>query len=109
MESCISCLIDLHSSDDPEIYQVPPSSCSSSLPPVTPLQVFRTLRTLEALRETSSIFRNKVLPPLSPPSPSPQLKGEANALERVEVQKCKETLLNLNRFVKYKASPPAGL
>lgn len=31
MESCISCLIDLHSSDDPEIYQVPPSLLFATL------------------------------------------------------------------------------
>lgn len=43
MEGCLSCLIDLHSSDDLEIYQV-----------------FRNLRTLEQLRETAAIFRNKV-------------------------------------------------
>lgn len=43
MEGCISCIIDLHSSDDPEIYQV-----------------FLNLQTLDILRETSGIFRNKV-------------------------------------------------
>jgi hypothetical protein len=69
MESCISCLIDLHSSDDQRIYQVtlPPSSHNSSRTPHTPdtPQVFRSLGTLEALRETAVIFRNKV--------PSPRL------------------------------------
>jgi hypothetical protein len=38
--------------------------------------------------------------------PPPQVKGEASAMEREEVQKCKETMLNLSRFVKYKASAP---
>jgi len=76
MEGCISSIIDLHSSDDLEIYQV-----------------FYNLQTLNILKETTGIFRNK-------------LKGESNTMEKTEVQRCKETLLNLTRFIKYKSIPP---
>ena len=35
-----------------------------------------------------------------------QIRVETEHLDRDEVQQCKETLLNLKRFIKYKATPP---
>jgi hypothetical protein len=76
MEACVSSFIDLHSSDDPDIYSV-----------------YMSLNSPALLQQAFSDFKNKI-------------RVETEQLDRDEVQQCKETLLNLKRFIKYKATPP---
>lgn len=72
MEACLSSYIDLHSSDDPSIHQN-----------------FLSLNSLEILHSIGNSFKNK-------------LKEEEHHLAREEIVICKETILNLKRFIKYK-------
>mmetsp|Transcript_15322 Transcript_15322/g.23072 ORF Transcript_15322/g.23072 Transcript_15322/m.23072 type:complete len:746 (-) Transcript_15322:81-2318(-) len=78
MEGCISTLIDLHSSDDLATYKV-----------------FTELNTNHHLQEQYSNFRAKL-----------RVDGE-KILDRSDVHRCKEMLLNLKRFIKYKSTPPS--
>jgi hypothetical protein len=74
MDACIGALIDLHSSDDADVFVV-----------------YIKFNCRGVLSEAADAFASR-------------MKVEAALMTKEDRLKCKETLLNLKRFIKYKAS-----